>query len=174
MHRRDQVKILEIQVTHRNDASGLDVDWIGNADADAYDTGTIQSGTVEKLRKEFPVGCRIVLDEMDDRQAPTIGTQGTCNGVDDAGNILVSWDTGSHLNVAYGADSCHRVATDAEVKVSLDRLGKTRQTGPRCPRCGAKPDCYDHQQQALSRRAAIQICNRCGTEEALEDIAWGG
>lgn len=129
---------------------------------------------VKKLRKEFPVGCRIVLDEMDDRQAPPIGTQGTCNGVDDAGNILVSWDTGSHLNVAYGADSCHRVVTDAEVKVSLDRLGKTRQTGPRCPRCGAKPDCYDHQQQALSRRAAIQICNRCGTEEALEDIAWGG
>ena len=102
--------------------------------------------TVKKLRKEFPVGCRIVLDEMDDRQAPPIGTQGTCNGVDDAGNILVSWDTRSHLNVSYGADSCHRVATDAEVKVSLDRLGKTRQTGPRCPRCGAKPDCYDHQQ----------------------------
>ena len=130
--------------------------------------------TVERLRAEFPVGCRIVLDEMDDRQAPPIGTQGTCNGVDDAGNILVRWDTGSHLNVSYGADSCHRVATDAEVKVSLDRLGKTRQTGPRCPRCGAKPDCYDHQQQALSRRADIQICNRCGTEEALEDIAWGG
>lgn len=73
--------------------------------------------TVKKLRKEFPVGCRIVLDEMDDRQAPPIGTQGTCNGVDDAGNILVSWDTRSHLNVSYGADSCHRVATDAEVKV---------------------------------------------------------
>ena len=87
---------------------------------------------------------------------------------------LVRWDTGSHLNVAYGADSCHRVASEAEVKVSLDRLGKMRQTGPRCPRCGAKPDCYDHQQQALSRRADIQICNRCGTEEALEDIAWGG
>lgn len=77
---------------------------------------------VKKLRKEFPVGCRIVLDEMDDRQAPPIGTQGTCNGVDDAGNILVNWDTGSHLNIAYGADSCHRVALEAEVKVSLDRL----------------------------------------------------
>ena len=57
---------------------------------------------VRKLRKEFPAGCRIVLDKMDDRQAPPTGTQETCNGVDDAGNVLVSWDTGSHLNVAYG------------------------------------------------------------------------
>ncbi len=130
--------------------------------------------TVEKLRKEFPVGCRIVLDEMDDRHAPKIGTQGTCMGVDDAENIMAAWDNGSSLNVAYGADSCHRVASEAEVKVSLERLGKTRQTGPRCPRCGAEPTCYNRQQQALSRRANILICNRCGTEEALEDIAWGG
>lgn len=42
---------------------------------------------VEKLRKEFPVGCRIVLDEMDDRQALPIGTQGTCNGVDDLSEL---------------------------------------------------------------------------------------
>lgn len=130
--------------------------------------------TVERLRAEYPVGCRIVLDEMDDKQAPKIGTQGTCMGVDDAGNIMVSWDSGGSLSIAYGADSCHRVASEAEIKVSLDRLGKARQTGPRCPRCGAKPDSYNHQQQALSRRADIQICNRCGTEEALEDIAWGG
>ena len=86
----------------------------------------------------------------------------------------MAWDNGSHLNVAYGADSCHRVASEAEVKVSLEHLGKTRQTGPRCPRCGAEPTCYNRQQQALSRRANILICNRCGTEEALEDIAWGG
>ena len=42
---------------------------------------------VERLRAEFPVGCRIVLDKMDDRQAPPIGTQGTYNGVDDAGHL---------------------------------------------------------------------------------------
>ena len=35
---------------------------------------------VKKLRKEFPVGCRIVLDEMDDRQAPPIGTQEPATG----------------------------------------------------------------------------------------------
>ena len=130
--------------------------------------------TVERLRTQFPIGCRVVLDRMDDVQAPPPGTQGTCQGVDDAGNVMVSWDSGSSLSFAYGADSCHRVASEAEVKVSLEHLGKTRQTGPRCPRCGAKPDCYEHQQQALSRRADITICNRCGTEEALEDIAWGG
>lgn len=131
--------------------------------------------TVERLRAEYPVGCRIVLDEMDDRHAPKIGTQGTCRGVDDAGNILVSWDNGSHLNVAYGADSCHRVASEGEIKESLDHLGKTRHGGAFCPRCGRKVNReYSSQLQALSRRANILICNRCGTEEALEDIAWGG
>ena len=67
---------------------------------------------VKKLRKEFPVGCRIVLDEMDDRQAPPIGTQGTCNGVDDAGNILVSWvkrDRPAH--VAPGAEQIPTATT---------------------------------------------------------------
>ena len=60
--------------------------------------------TVEKLRKEFPVGCRIVLDEMDDRQAPPRGTQGTVQFVDDAGTIHVQWDTGSSLGLVPGAD----------------------------------------------------------------------
>ena len=51
-----------------------------------------------RLRQEYPVGCRIVLDEMDDpyRQMPA-GLQGVCRGVDDAGNILVSWDNGLSL-----------------------------------------------------------------------------
>ena len=32
---------------------------------------------VEALRKEYPAGTRIELLEMDDPQAPPIGTQGT-------------------------------------------------------------------------------------------------
>lgn len=126
--------------------------------------------TVERLRAQFPIGSRVVLDRMDDVQAPPPGTQGTCRGVDDVGNVMVSWDNGNSLSVAYGADSCHRVASEAEVKESLDHLGKARQMGARCPRCGAKPDCYEHQQQALSRRANILICNACGTAEAMDDF----
>ena len=127
--------------------------------------------TVERLRKAYPVGCRIVLDEMDDPYTKIpVGSQATVTGVDDAGNVMCNWDVGSSLSIAYGADRCHRVASEAEVKESLNHLGKMRQTGPRCPRCGATPDCYEHQQQALSRYADIQICNSCGTEEALADF----
>lgn len=79
---------------------------------------------LEKLRKEFPKGCRIVLDEMDDVQAPKPGAQGTCQGVDDAGNILVNWDGGGSLNVVYGTDICHRVASEEEIRQSLDWFGK--------------------------------------------------
>lgn len=57
-----------------------------------------------------------------------------------------------------------------KAKKSLDHLGKTRHAGPRCPRCGAEPNCYDHQQQALSRYAEIMVCNTCGTVEAMEDF----
>lgn len=61
---------------------------------------------VERLRREFPTGTRVELVKMDDPQAPPIGTQGTVRGVDDAGSIMVAWDNGSGLSVAYGEDVC--------------------------------------------------------------------
>ena len=59
---------------------------------------------VEALRQKYPAGTRIELLEMDDPQAPPIGTKGTVLGVDDIGSLLVSWDNGSSLNVAYSID----------------------------------------------------------------------
>lgn len=59
---------------------------------------------VERLRREYPAGCRVELVRMDDVQAPPIGTQGTALGVDDTGSIMVRWDNGSGLNVVYGED----------------------------------------------------------------------
>ncbi len=64
---------------------------------------------VERVRQQYPVGCRVELLEMDDPQAPAIGTQGTVTGVDDTGSILVSWDSGSSLNVVYGIDRVRKV-----------------------------------------------------------------
>ena len=43
---------------------------------------------------------------MDDPQAPPIGTKGTVRGVDDISSIMVAWDNGCGLSVAYGEDEC--------------------------------------------------------------------
>ena len=69
----------------------------------------IRRETVERLRREYPVGCRVELVQMDDVQAPPIGTKGTVRGVDDIGSIMVRWDNGCGLSVAYGDDMCRRI-----------------------------------------------------------------
>jgi len=60
--------------------------------------------TVERLRRQYPAGTRIELLSMDDPQAPPEGTRGTVLAVDDIGSLIVAWDNGSSLNVAYGVD----------------------------------------------------------------------
>lgn len=60
--------------------------------------------TVERIRKQYPIGCRVKLHFMEDIQAPPEGTKGTVTGVDDAGHIMVSWDNGSSLNLIVGVD----------------------------------------------------------------------
>lgn len=69
----------------------------------------IRRETVERLRWEDPVGCRVELVQMDDVQAPPIGTKGTVRGVDDIGSIMVRWDNGCGISVAYGEDMCRRI-----------------------------------------------------------------
>lgn len=125
--------------------------------------------TVERLRRDYPVGCRVVLDSMDDPYTKLpVGGQGTCRGVDDAGNILVSWDCGSSLSVAYGADRCHPIATESEMKTTAEWLTKKNSNTSRCPRCG-RPAVETNRLLALSRRADVTICENCGSWEALED-----
>lgn len=65
--------------------------------------------SVESIRREYPVGTRIELLEMDDFQAPPVGTYGTVKGVDDTGSLLVRWDNGSRLNVIYGEDQVRKL-----------------------------------------------------------------
>ena len=69
----------------------------------------ISKEALRALRERFPKGTRVELVKMDDPQAPPIGTKGTVLGVDDIGSILVAWDNGCGLSVAYGEDICRKV-----------------------------------------------------------------
>ena len=70
---------------------------------------------VEVIRRKYPISTRVELVRMDDPQAPPIGTKGTVRGVDDIGSIMVAWDNGCGLSVAYGADICRKVG-DADAQ----------------------------------------------------------
>ena len=74
----------------------------------------ISRETVKRLRQEYQRGCRVVLVRMDDIQAPPVGTEGTVFGVDDIGSIMVRWDNGSTLSVAYGEDLCRRIDEEGD------------------------------------------------------------
>lgn len=66
--------------------------------------------TVERIRKLYPVGCRVELVQMDDpyrKLAP--GSQGTVSSVDDTGTVFVHWDCGSGLGIVYGVDRVRRL-----------------------------------------------------------------
>lgn len=69
----------------------------------------ISRGQLQRLREAYPKGSRVELVQMDDPQAPPIGTHGTVIGVDDIGSIMVDWDNGCGLSVAWGADHCRRI-----------------------------------------------------------------
>ena len=69
----------------------------------------ISKEALQALRDRFPAGTRVELVQMGDPQAPPVGTKGTVKGVDDIGSIMVAWDNGCGLSVAYGEDICRKV-----------------------------------------------------------------
>lgn len=71
--------------------------------------------TVDRIRREYPAGTRVELVRMEDVQAPPIGTKGTVIGVDDIGSIMVRWDNGCGLSIAYGEDG-----RESEIDRALD------------------------------------------------------
>ena len=70
----------------------------------------IRQNELDALCSRYPAGTRVELLQMDDVQAPPIGTKGTVTGIDDTGSLLVNWDNGSGLNVIYGVDLVRKVA----------------------------------------------------------------
>ena len=60
---------------------------------------------IAALRERYPRGTRVELLAMDDSQAPPMRTMGEVMGIDDAGQILVRWETGSSLSLIPSVDS---------------------------------------------------------------------
>ena len=60
---------------------------------------------IAALRERYPHGTKVKLLGMDDPQAPPTGTMGEVIGVDDAGQLLVRWETGSSLSLIPSVDS---------------------------------------------------------------------
>ena len=71
----------------------------------------ISKETVNRLREEYPTGCRVELTKMSDPYRIDLvpGCRGTVVHVDDSGSIHVNWDIGSSLAVIFGEDACRRI-----------------------------------------------------------------
>ena len=65
---------------------------------------TIPKSLINSMREVYKVGARVVLIQMDDPQAPPVGTEGTVLFVDDIGTIHIAWDNGSSLGAVFGED----------------------------------------------------------------------
>ena len=76
----------------------------------------ISKKQLARLREEFKPGVTVELLKMDDVQAPPIGTKGRCLGVDDIGSIMVAWQNGCGLSVAFGEDLCKVVEDDENLR----------------------------------------------------------
>lgn len=74
----------------------------------------ISKESLQALRERFPKGTRVELLQMDDPQAPPIGTKGTVRGIDDIGSIMVAWDNGCGLTVAWGEDECRVLFSECD------------------------------------------------------------
>ena len=72
---------------------------------------TPTSEQLKVLREQYPKGCRVKLNHMDDPYRFDLkeGAMGAVRYVDDIGTIHVSWDCGSSLGVVFGEDSCTRI-----------------------------------------------------------------
>lgn len=80
---------------------------------------------VRRMKEQYPVGSRIVLDYMGDDPRPIApGTKGTVRVVDDIGTVHCDFDNGRRLGLVPGEDSFHLDTKEQYIKVVLCEPGK--------------------------------------------------
>ena len=86
---------------------------------------------VESIRKNYPPGTRVMLNNMNDPYSPVEpGTRGTVRYVDDSGQLGVAWDNGRSLSLIPGEDSFRKL-TQQEI-IQEQGSGKAGSTISGC------------------------------------------
>ena len=81
---------------------------------------------VMRIRKDFPAGCRIVLDQMGSGIFPILeGAEGTVQYVDDRGTVHVVFDGGKWIGLVPGKDR-FLISESYERELILSGLDLTR------------------------------------------------
>ena len=71
---------------------------------------------VERLRRLYPAGTRVILEKMEDPYTKLKpGDGGTVLYVDDAAGIHINWDNGSSLAAIYGVDEIRKLQEAAHI-----------------------------------------------------------
>ena len=107
----------------------------------------VRKNELERLRRQFPVGTRVELIEMDDQQAPPRGRGASLRG---------STEPATCRSMGYGIV--------AELIPGVDEFRKP------CPKCGKGHDGYP----AMSRIDGSDTCPECGVREANEAFSSRG
>ncbi len=70
----------------------------------------IRPEVLERIRRQYPIGCTVELIEMCDpyRDMPK-GLKGKVSCIDDTGTVFVDWQNGSSLGVVHGFDRIRRI-----------------------------------------------------------------
>jgi hypothetical protein len=90
---------------------------------------------VAAVRESYPQGTRLALIAMEDPYATLkAGNRCTVRGVDDAGQILCKWDTGSVLSLIPNVDSFRKLTRR---ELIIEDVNKVRF-------CGHAPNMFDY------------------------------
>lgn len=75
---------------------------------------------VELLRQRYPKGTRICLDSMENDAFPIPpGSKGTVDFIDDAGNLIMKWDSGGSLSLIPGEDRFHTISQEGTEEINI-------------------------------------------------------
>ena len=82
---------------------------------------------VASIRKNYPPGTRVMLDNMNDPYSPVeSGTRGTVRYVDDCGQLGVAWDNGRSLSLIPGVDSFRKLTQQGITQEQSMTMGEMK------------------------------------------------